>query len=104
VIILSNFQNWFIKKFFSKIYLFIFELDSAHLSESITITPYNGPTPPPGTGTHRYVFLLYRQPESLIEFQAVPSPRGGFKSRLFAEQHSLQLIAANFFLCKNKKQ
>ncbi|CAI2167833.1 9476_t:CDS:2 [Funneliformis geosporum] len=75
---------------------------SGNLSEATVITSYNGPTPPPGTGFHRYVFLLYRQPDSHLEFQAVPSPRGGFKARLFAEQHGLQLVAANFFLCKNE--
>ena len=70
---------------------------------STTITSYNGPTPPPGTGTHRYVFLLYQQPDIHIEFLAVPSARGGFKARLFAEQHGLRLVSANYFLCKNEK-
>ncbi|CAG8633636.1 5376_t:CDS:2 [Funneliformis caledonium] len=84
--------------------IIIHRLDSGNLSEATVITSYNGPTPPPGTGFHRYVFLLYRQPDSHLEFQAVPSPRGGFKARLFAEQHGLQLIAANFFLCKNEQQ
>jgi phosphatidylethanolamine-binding protein (PEBP) family uncharacterized protein len=34
---------------------------SGNVSEGDVLVPYRGPTPPAGTGQHRYMFLLYKQ-------------------------------------------
>ena len=34
-----------------------------NISSGMTIIPYKGPSPPPKTGKHRYIFELYSQPK-----------------------------------------
>ncbi|KAJ4460751.1 putative OV-16 antigen precursor [Paratrimastix pyriformis] len=36
-------------------------LNGSDVSHGNVLTPYNGPTPPAGTGLHRYAFLLFKQ-------------------------------------------
>lgn len=55
---------------------------------------YVGAGPPKGTGYHRYVFLLYKQPstinvEHVVHIQLTGKGRGGFKVREFAKKHGL---------------
>ncbi|PSC72839.1 MOTHER of FT and TF 1-like isoform B [Micractinium conductrix] len=58
-----------------------------------TVTPYRGPSPP--IGTHRYVFMLFQQPNQ--EPLQLSDPSGGdpmarrasFSTRKFAAAHSL---------------
>jgi len=38
-----------------------------NINNSITLFDYKGPSPPPGTGKHRYIFEIYEQPE-IIHF------------------------------------
>lgn len=67
------------------------------------LSEYVGSGPPKDTGLHRYVFLLYKQPEK-IEFQETKitnkegKGRGKFDAKKFAEKYKLgEPIAANFF-------
>ncbi|KAI6028955.1 phosphatidylethanolamine-binding protein [Pisolithus marmoratus] len=76
---------------------------SAHFTE-LPVTPYYGPAPPPGTGPHRYVLLLYREPPSGIrippdapERKNSPEHRAKWDAAAFAEEYGLKLVAANFF-------
>ncbi|KAG6329447.1 hypothetical protein ID866_9642 [Astraeus odoratus] len=68
------------------------------------VSPYYGPAPPPGTGPHRYILLLYREPATgviidphALERRNLPQDRGKWNAAAFAEQYGLKLVAANFF-------
>ncbi|KAI8388586.1 phosphatidylethanolamine-binding protein [Radiomyces spectabilis] len=66
---------------------------------------YFGPAPPPGTGPHRYIFLLYKQANKNNSFQAMsaePQARGKFDFKQFAKDNNLELIAVNYFLCSKE--
>ena len=58
---------------------------------------YAGPTPPPGTGSHRYIFLVYRQPETIAaeEFRNLRRPK--FNHVTFAMKYNLGEPVAMFF-------
>jgi len=49
--------------------------------------PHMGPAPP--KGTHRYVFLLFRNPKNTPIEITTPAERKLFSTRKFAEQHGL---------------
>ncbi|KAG5463824.1 MAG: protein D1, partial [Olpidium bornovanus] len=65
------------------------------------LTSYHGPAPPAGSGKHRYVFLLFKQPEG-VQFKPFPEERPHFKARDFMKQHNLSPIGATFFESENK--
>lgn len=73
-----------------------------------TIAQYIGPNPEEGTGVHRYVFFLFRQPKK-IEYHYEPklntlrndSRRCKFATRRFARRYNLgQPVAATFLLAQ----
>ncbi|KIN97415.1 hypothetical protein M404DRAFT_1006053 [Pisolithus tinctorius Marx 270] len=80
---------------------------TGHLDGRFTelpVTPYHGSTPPPGTGPHRYVLLLYREPASGLtippdapERRNSPDDRAKWDAAVFAEEYGLKPVAANFF-------
>lgn len=62
-----------------------------------------GPAPPPGTGPHRYIFLLYQQPGKLDPTKVKPHlepERQKFDVRKWATEHNLSLVTANYFTAK----
>ena len=70
------------------------------------LSAYVGAGPPEGSGLHRYVFLLYRQPGTeRLAFEGVPrlpntraEHRAGFKARDFAKTYGLgDPVAARVF-------
>ncbi|GAA6036675.1 hypothetical protein JCM8097_001293 [Rhodosporidiobolus ruineniae] len=64
-----------------------------------------GPAPPPGTGSHRYAFLLYREPAgSSPKFSGDKEDRKSYDIKSFVEENKLTLIGANFFLAENKSK
>ncbi|EDW11373.2 protein D3 [Drosophila mojavensis] len=74
-----------------------------NLSKGQVLSAFIGSGPPPDTGLHRYVFLVYEQPCKL-DFDEKPLPnnsadgRGGFKIAKFAEKYNLgDPIAGNFY-------
>ncbi|XP_064482532.1 protein D1-like [Ornithodoros turicata] len=73
------------------------------VSAGDTITPYNGPSPPSGTGLHRYVFLLYAQTSPVErENLKIPSGRGNFKLATVKSTPGVShLTATNFFTAAN---
>ncbi|CAO3599286.1 unnamed protein product [Absidia cylindrospora] len=69
---------------------------------STQLVAYHGPAPPPRSGDHRYIFLLYKQQSQLQTFQPLPSSgddRKKFDFKHFAETNHLELIGVNFFYC-----
>ncbi|RWS24317.1 phosphatidylethanolamine binding protein-like isoform 1 [Leptotrombidium deliense] len=70
------------------------------------IIQYNGPTPPKGTGLHRYVLLVFKQNKRLQmdeKDNKAMKKRANFHIKQFAQKHNLgDAIAANFFQAQNK--
>lgn len=77
------------------------------VSEGETLIDYIGSGPPSGSGTHRYLFLLYKQTDRL---DTTTMPRSSstsrdhrlfFSHRPFARRHNLnEPVAANFFIAQ----
>lgn len=75
------------------------------------IVEYMGPAPPPNTGKHRYVFLLYRNSDKTKNLKGpsdderknwgTSKPRHG--ARQWAEKNGLTLVGANFYFAQNSK-
>lgn len=80
-------------------------------SKGKEILSYQGPAPPPKTGKHRYVFLLYKQdPKGSF---ATPkdrpnwgtgTPSSGVRDWIKANGGSLKLLGINFFYAQNDTQ
>lgn len=72
-------------------------------STAQTLSQYIGAGPPKGTGLHRFVFLVYKQPSEIkFEEQLLTNNSGknraNFSIRRFAEKYELGCpIAGNFF-------
>lgn len=74
------------------------------------VMSYMGPAPPKGTGKHRYVFLLYKQPDGTPgdRFTHIKDRKNwgygvkGVGAHKWAEENGLKLIGANFFLAEVK--
>nr|XP_045607986.1 protein D2-like [Procambarus clarkii]XP_045607987.1 protein D2-like [Procambarus clarkii] len=67
-----------------------------------TLAHFVGSGPPSGTGLHRYVYLVYRQPGRLdCDEPRIPNNtaehRRNFSIRNFAAKYKLQLVAGNFY-------
>lgn len=74
----------------------------------IDILPYEAPGPPPKTGYHRYVFLLFSGDNTNL---TVPTNRRhwglgkkGMGVKEWAKMQGLQVVGANFFYARDKKQ
>jgi hypothetical protein len=59
-----------------------------------TVVPWAPPTPPPGTGTHRYIFGLFLQGSQPLDSAALAGAlsRPLFNPARFAEQHGLRQV------------
>lgn len=61
---------------------------------------YKGPAPPKGSGKHRYIFLLYEQPERInTHFSDRMMPMNKFYEKLHI---NLQLVSRVYFISKHK--
>ncbi|CAG9765078.1 unnamed protein product [Ceutorhynchus assimilis] len=76
------------------------------VSKGEVLSAYVGSGPPPNTGLHRYVFLIYKQ-NGKLNFDEPRLPnnsgdnRAGFSIRKFAEKYLLQEpVAGNFYQAK----
>ncbi|ODM89618.1 Phosphatidylethanolamine-binding protein F40A3.3, partial [Orchesella cincta] len=78
-------------------------IPGTEIAKGDTLTEYVGSGPPPGTGLHRYVILIYEQPGKLTFDEKRISNRsgdgrGGLSIRKFAKKYNLGYpIAGNFF-------
>ncbi|KAI8954639.1 phosphatidylethanolamine-binding protein [Xylaria longipes] len=71
---------------------------------SSELTAYLGPGPKDDSKPHRYLFLLYREPEGLgLSKEDVGGEefvqRRSFKPAEFAARHGLRLVAVNWMYC-----
>ncbi|CAF0721680.1 unnamed protein product [Didymodactylos carnosus] len=66
-------------------------------SDGTTICNYMGPSPPSGTGPHRYVFLLYISNDTVQHDKVQDSQRKQFHIRDFVRKNNLGLEAAKYF-------
>jgi len=76
------------------------------LSKGDVLSDYVSCGPPKGSGLHRYVYLVAKQPGKL-DFKDVPrltnksgNGRGNFHAREFLKKWNLQLAGANYFQAK----
>jgi len=74
------------------------------------ITPWYPPEPPAGSGPHRYVFLLFREPadgvdipKDAVERKAEASARQKWKAIKFGDKYNMKLVGATFFFTEIKK-
>ncbi|XP_050306842.1 protein D3-like isoform X2 [Anthonomus grandis grandis] len=72
------------------------------ISKGQVLTEYVGSGAPKGTGLHRYVFLLYKQPNRLeFEEKLVTDKEIGDRPKWsvqkFADKYNLEMVAGNFF-------
>ncbi|KAM7352875.1 protein D2-like [Cochliomyia hominivorax] len=81
----------------------VVNIPSNKVNEGEVLSDYIGSGPPKGTGLHRYVFLVYKQPDKLTcNEKRLPANsgdgRGGFKISAFAKKYQLgNPIAGNFY-------
>lgn len=72
------------------------------------VVKYKPPGPPPKTGYHRYVFLLLEGDNTNLtapeDRQHWGFGKKGHGVRDWAEKEGLEVIGANFFYAKNKRQ
>lgn len=74
------------------------------------IFKYVGPGPPPKTGKHRYVFLLFKQDPNTITIEApkdrpnwgTGTPSSGVRDWIKANAPGSKLLAVNFFYAQNE--
>jgi phosphatidylethanolamine-binding protein (PEBP) family uncharacterized protein len=65
------------------------------------LTNYMGPSPPQGSGYHRYFLYLFKQPNESMHFDAVPASRSQFNPEEFANKYNLgEPVAVNFFIAE----
>ncbi|XP_050051293.2 protein D3-like [Dermacentor andersoni] len=77
--------------------------NSCDLKAGDTVTEYEGPSPPKGSGLHRYVLLVYSQGTNRISERdaSVPEARGMFNLGRFVTDNKLgDPLAVNYFVCE----
>lgn len=83
---------------------------SAELKNGTVLQQYQGPAPPKGTGKHRYVFVLYKQPDGVTgkQFTTIKDrPNWGFGEpatgvHRWATENKLEPVSVNFFYAETK--
>lgn len=71
------------------------------VNTGLAVTPYAGPAPPAGSGPHRYVIMLYTQPDSFSPPANLSQANAGVAVFNFPAyvnaSHLGSLVAANYF-------
>ncbi|XP_044743118.1 protein D3-like [Chrysoperla carnea] len=80
------------------------------INEGKIIADYRPPSPPKGTGPHRYILLVFVQPRGKITFKEPFTPsdksdgRPKWSVKKFAQEYDLgDPVAGNFFFVERKK-
>ena len=74
----------------------VVNIPGKNVASGEVLQTYQGPTPPAGTGLHRYTFLLYRQPEKIVFNEPRNRPRPNFDHTAFAMKYYLGEPVATF--------
>ncbi|RDB27267.1 Phosphatidylethanolamine-binding F40A3.3 [Hypsizygus marmoreus] len=80
--------------------------DVAAVKTKPSTTPYQPPGPPPGSGVHRYAFLLFEEPAAGIVIprgaveHGAKHERRGWNAMGFGDRYGLKLVGADFFLVR----
>ncbi len=72
----------------------VVNISGGELSSGDITVPYKGPTPPPGTGKHEYIFQLYEQPCGLTRGIGVKN-RPHWSLQEFLRGKSLTLVESH---------
>jgi phosphatidylethanolamine-binding protein (PEBP) family uncharacterized protein len=82
----------------------VINIPGNELSKGTVISQYAGASPPKGTGLHRYIFLLFKQPGELklSPMDDKGKGRANFKIREFAKTHKLTPVGGNFFQAQSE--
>ena len=78
----------------SWLHYLVLNIPNGDISKGDIVVSYNGPSPPKGTGIHRYIFELYKQ-EELIQPQRME--RSSFNPSSFAKLNRLQFLKKQLF-------
>jgi len=70
----------------------------------MSVVDYEGPSPPGGTGYHRYQLLLFEQPRANVDPVLNDNGRGRWDLNEFVRANDLcdRLVAASQFLAANR--
>lgn len=73
------------------------------------VLKYEGPGPPPKTGWHRYVFILFKETKGAPTYEGDGRMRFGTDTpgtgvRPWAKKNGLEPVAINFFYAQNDEQ
>ena len=76
------------------IHYLVTNIQNGDISSGTTIFDYNGPTPPPGTGIHRYIFEQLEQKQPI---DVSIGSRAQFDISAFKQKYILQMRASKRF-------
>jgi phosphatidylethanolamine-binding protein (PEBP) family uncharacterized protein len=76
------------------LHFLVINIKNGEIRSGDVIISYAGPTPPPGSGPHRYIF---EQLEQSSPFTFAQPERANFDISNFKKQHNLALKATKFF-------
>lgn len=77
------------------------DLKEGSIGSGSTFTDYNPPTPPKGSGPHRYYLFVFKQQEDLGS-EAEVDKRCGFSIDKYKGKFHLTAVAANMFTTENE--
>jgi len=72
----------------------------------VSVVDYQGPSPPPRTGYHRYQLFLFEQHGADVESVLSDGGRGNWDLNAFVRANNLcnRIVAANQFLAANQNE
>lgn len=80
----------------------VVNITAGSIQSGDAIVPYQGPTPPPGTGKHEYIFQLYEQPCGLTNGLTKLS-RPNWSLDAFLKGKNLHLVAQTSMMVPPQK-
>ncbi|XP_071542839.1 protein D2-like [Panulirus ornatus] len=89
-------------KFREVMHWLVVNIPGCDVARGDILTHFVGSGPPKGTGLHRYVYLVYKQPTRLTcDEPVIPNTQADgrkyFSIKNFAAKYKLQLVAGNFY-------